>query len=362
MRVIFFVTVLDSGGLENYLLRFLENTSQGFDKVFIWCKSGCDGQLDSDYLKLENVELVKQEIRYFDFSSYRHLGEFIKKNKVDAVCDFSGNFSGRVMYTAKKSGVPKRIASYRGSSDHFNRDPFRKIYNKFVRYLTRKYATDILANSCAGFDYFFPKIWRSDKRFRVVYNGINPEKFLAEQGDLRYELSIPDKAYVIGHTGRFNSVKNHTTIIAVAKKIVSKYSDVYFILCGNGVSVGLGQYLIDANLDHRVFVYENRSDIPKFLNTMDCYFFPSLSEGQPNSLIEAMIMGLPYVASNIAPIRETVGDDATLYQPTDIDGLTAALEQLYLNKVGRCLRQKQYMISRFSGQKRFGEFYNILKG
>ena len=92
---------------------------------------------------------------------------------------------------------------------------------------------------------------------------------------------------------------------------------------------------------------------------MDCYFFPSITEGQPNSLIEAMIMGLPFVASDIPAIRETVGNKYKLYPASNVDILVSALEEQYIIKNNRNLLQQKEMIQRFDYKKRFDEIYKI---
>lgn len=362
MRALFFVSALDSGGLENYLLRFLTENHSRFEEVYVWCKSGREGQLDSAYLELGNVFIVKVKLGYFGFSPYWRLRRFIVSKKIDVVCDFSGNFSGRVMAVSKRAGVFRRVSSYREASSAFKENFAKKLYSSWVRHLVYKYSTNIVSNSRAALDQFFPEKWVRDKRFSVIYNGVDPKKHLHGEGDMRSELCIPDNAYVVGHTGRFNAAKNHTAIIAVAEILVAKYPDIYFVLCGNGVRSNLEAGLKSKGLMGRVFVFDNRSDIRKFLNTMDCYLFPSITEGQPNALIEAMMVGLPFVASDIPPIRETVGDAYPLYPALDYAVLAAAVESKYLARDARCLEQQREMLRRFDSFARFNEFYDLLKG
>ncbi|MCF2825871.1 MULTISPECIES: glycosyltransferase [unclassified Pseudoalteromonas] len=359
-NIAFFVSGLDSGGIENYLLRFLQYKHKAFNNIYVYCKSGKGGQLEGRYLELYNVTVIKEALPFIGKDQYKALKRFLIKHNVDAVCDFTGNFSGRVLYIAKSIGISKRIAFYRGSKDHFKRSLLKNLYNSWVKSLVYKNSSDILSNSKAAFDYFFPYQWKNDNRFAVIYNGINTALFLEETSNLREEMLIPDDAFVIGHTGRFNEAKNHQTILQVADKIISKYDDVYFILCGNGVKCGVESYFAERKLPNRILAYDNRDDIPKFLNTMDCYFFPSLTEGQPNALIEAMVMGLPFVASNIPSIAETVITDSKLNEPLDVLSFSETLDEFYKQKVKRDVNLQQQTREKFDHRKRFNEFFQIL--
>lgn len=359
-NIVFFINNLNSGGIENYLLRFLKEKNNNFSKIYIYCKSGKDGQLENEYLKLKNIFIVKNKLNYINLMNYINLILFFKKNKINIICDFTGNFAGLTLLTAYISDIDKRVAFYRGSTDRFKKNILRNLYNTFVNFCVKKYSTNILSNSEAALNYFFHKKWQNNLKFKIIHNGINPDLFLLEKNNLRKELQIPEDAFVIGHTGRYNEAKNHKTIIATAEILIKKHHDIYFILCGNGVKENLQEILKEKRIDNKVLIFENRNDIPCFLNTMDCYFFPSTTEGQPNSLIEAMIMGLPFIASDIPAIRETVGDKYKLYPALNVDILASALEEQYLIKKSRDLIQQKETIQRFDYKKRFDEFLEIL--
>ncbi|MDR2951258.1 MAG: glycosyltransferase [Prevotella sp.] len=356
-KVIFFVTGLNSGGIENYLLRFLQYKATFFSEIVIYCKGGMEGQLDEDFLIIPNVKILRNEISFFNPFHYIKLKSYLEKQKFDAMCDFTGNFAGLILLCGKKAGINKRIVFYRSSSDRFSKTLFKTKYNNFVKKLTYENATNILSNSRAAFDFFYKKN-QHDKRFQVIYNGIDAANFNVGNHNLRQAFNIPENAFVIGHTGRFNPAKNHDVILMVAVRLLSKYPDIYFILCGNGVRNGLENKIKELDIDDKTRLFENRNDIPLFLNTMDIYFFPSITEGQPNALIEAMIMGIPFVASDIPPIKETVEDYPNLYNPLDIEGFTDALESLYLNGVQKDINLQKKAISRFNYKERFDEFYN----
>lgn len=358
-KIIFFITGLDSGGLENYLLRFLQYKATSFSEVVVCCKGGKGGQLEDDYLAIPNVKIIKNRISFFNPAHYIKLTSYLKKQNFDTICDFTGNFAGIILLCGSCAKISKRVVFYRGSSNHFRETILKLWYDNFVKKLTYVLASDILSNSQAAFDFFYKKE-QQDSRFKVIYNGIDAAKFAFENSNLRQEFNIPEDAFVIGHTGRFNHAKNHDTISIVAEKLIKKYPDIYLILCGNGVRVGLNNKMKELEIDASVRLFDNRFDIPVFLNTMDAYFFPSITEGQPNALIEAMAVGLPFVASNIPPIKETVGNHTDLFDPLDVDGFYKALENLYHKKVKRDTYLKEKTIKEFNFEERFDEFYSKL--
>lgn len=361
MKVVFFLTSLNSGGLENYLLRFLKEKHKEFSAITVYCKGGMGGQLEDEYRSLSNVTIIKNQLSFYNPNDYRKLFDFFKLTKFDAVCDFTGNFAGLILRIAKKAGIPKRITFYRGSSNHFSTNLLKEMYNKWMNSLVYKNSTDILSNSKAAFDYFFSQKWRKDSRFEIVHNGINSDSMLLEVDDLRDELNIPQDAFVVGHTGRLNLAKNHETIFKVAERLVRENDNFYFILCGNNVGSSWNQIIKEKGLENRILAFDNRSDIPKFLNTMNCFYFPSLTEGQPNSLIEAMVMGLPIVASNIEPIKETVpvGAHKYLIPPLSVDDAVDKILAIYDSQVK--ISFQDWAINSYNHKILFQKFYNILK-
>lgn len=328
--VAFIVTTLNSGGLENYLLRFLKYSENNL-KPLVICKGGEFGDLEHRYYNIKDISLVKMEIGYINIISLVQLYAVLRKYEVDVVCDFTGNFAGLPLLISKFAGIKSRIAFYRGATNHFKEDKFRLLYNNLVKALVKKYATTILSNSLAAFNFFFPHKIVADKRFHLIPNGIDSDDFCKESSNLRGELSIPNSAFVIGHVGRYNSAKNHNTIIQVAIALCVSNPDFYFVLCGKGVDENLKEVISRAKLTDRIRLLGYRSDVSRVLNTLDVFYFPSVTEGQPNALIEAMVKGLPFVASNIGPILETVPENLhnQLVAPNDVDSAVSKLIALY---------------------------------
>lgn len=357
-NILFIVTSLNQGGLETYLLRFLRYAE--LDNVTVMCKSGITGDLYEEYVN-EGVHIKPFKLGYFNLFSFYRFYKYLKQNNYTTVCDFTGNFAGVPLWVSSIVGINKRISFYRGSEDRFTRTISKQIYNRFMKFLTNKYATKILSNSQAALDYFYPGVNKNNSRFDVIYNGIDLEDNWASSDSelLRNELNIPAKAFVIGHTGRFSYAKNHSTIISVAIDLCSKYQDIYFVLVGRNVDIEYREKIFEQGLQNQILLLGYRKDVPKLLNLFDLFFFPSITEGQPNSLIEAMVFGLPIVASDILPIQESVPNEyiSKLVPVNNPTLFMSRIEDLYLNR--SLLDEnihKNWAVKNFDAKKLFSKF------
>ena len=341
-------------------MRFLTYYEGQIEPIVI-CKGNAFGELEEEYEKIKHIRLLKKNIGYFNVASFIEIYKLLKKENCHSVCDFTGNFAGIILFIANLAKVKNRIAFYRGSSNHFKETKLRLIYNKLMLFLVDKNATTILSNSQSALNYFYNHKSKNDNRFKVIYNGIDANKF--NSNAIRYKKSdfgIPENAFVVGHTGRYNAAKNHKTILKVAENICNKYNSVYFILCGKDTDVCLSEEIAtNSVLKDKVKLLGYRSDVSSVLTLFDLYFFPSITEGQPNSLIEAMIRGLPIVASNIGPIIETTPYEVhkDLKVPLDVDGFTKSIEDIYLNKEIKKQNFSNWAIQKYNPEVLFNEFY-----
>lgn len=363
VKVAFFVMGLNSGGIENYLLRFLKQYKQEIQAT-VYCKSGKTGDLENEYIA-EGIRIKKFRIGYFNPLHLLNLKKELKKEQYGSIVDFTGNFSAFPMLIAKNLQIQNRVTWYRNADDKFKKDFLRIFYNKLLNKITLINASVILSNSKAALDYFYKDYdWNKDNRFEVIYNGINAEQFLSTDDNLRDEFNIPRNAFVVGNIGRYNEQKNHKTAIQVAIDICIKEDDVYFIFCGKGVDIALKDVVKAKNLEHRIILLGMRRDIIKVLNTLDCFYFPSILEGQPNALIEAMIVGVPFIASDIEPVKETVPEElhSFLVSPLDMKKTKIALLRMKNDKEFKNkFLIKDWAIRAFDSDKQFKQFFDKLK-
>lgn len=356
-KILFVLTSLDQGGAETYLLRFLRYS--GLKNSHVLCKGKQGGDLEDRYKKVcENIAFIPLD--HTRTIAYFGLYKYIKAHKFTTICDFTGNFSGPVLATAYFGGIHKRLSFYRSSTDHFESSLPKHLYNKFMRAITLRFSTKIMANSQAALDYFYPKIKRQNERFMVIYNGLDTSDInTSSDSNMRSELGIPESAFVVGHLGRLCKSKNHDTIIQTALRLCSQHKNIHFVLAGRGVDTAYSSTIKHANLERQIHLLGYQNDVVKVLKTLDLFYFPSISEGQPNALIEAMIVGLPIIASNIKPIQETVPEYFIKYLicATDIDEAADKIEKLSKNSdLSEKYTLKEWATEHFDAKRLFNQF------
>lgn len=136
--------------------------------------------------------------------------------------------------------------------------------------------------------------------------GIDLEKYQNIQVDrqaLRKKLGVPEEAFLLISVGELSKRKNHSVVIQALSQCKEK--DIYYIICGSGVLEGKLLKLIEKyTLQERVKLLGYRTDIPELLSISDCFIFPSLQEGLPVAVMEALAVGLPVICSDIRGNRD----------------------------------------------------------
>ena len=110
-------------------------------------------------------------------------------------------------------------------------------------------------------------------------------------------------------------------------------TDAHLVLVGSGTETeALRARAERSGVAAKVLILGSRNDVPSFLAVADLFVFPSLYEGLPLALAEAMAAGLPIIASNVPEIRETVGNTAVLVEPGNVTALSGAIRRLLSNR------------------------------
>lgn len=141
------------------------------------------------------------------------------------------------------------------------------------------------------------------------------------------ELSIPDNKTILLSVGELIPRKNHALLLRALAK--TKNRDFVYLICGHGELEGELKALTQKlHLEKQVFFMGYQTDIAKFYRMADAFLFPSLQEGLPMAMMEAMAAGLPILASDIRGNHDLLAHDtAALLSSKKEEAWTAALDK-----------------------------------
>lgn len=174
------------------------------------------------------------------------------------------------------------------------------------------------------------------ERAVVIPNGIDPEDYVGrDRARVRGELGIDDATPLIGAVGLLNEAKGHSYLIEAIAMLRHRGRSMRCVIVGEGALRGALEHAIgQQRLEGVVSLLGYRRDVPDVLAALDVFAMPSLWEGLPYGVLEAMAAARPVVASDVNGCRDLVNDGVTglLVPARNASALAAALERLLVDR------------------------------
>lgn len=154
------------------------------------------------------------------------------------------------------------------------------------------------------------------KQIKLVHGvGVDENKFNFEMNEqekeeYRKSLGLSKDDYVLICIGELNKNKNQIMQIEAMRTLVKENSNIKLLLVGKGLLKEFYEQKIqEYNLKENIFLLGYRTDIPKLLKISNCLLATSKREGLPVNVMEAIIAGLPVIATNCRGQRDLVNSD-----------------------------------------------------
>ena len=296
---------LNRGGAELRTLELMKNMDRMRYKFHVCCLSGLPGELDGEVRSLGGeVHLLPLGISFP--AKFRRL---LRDGHFGAVHSHVHWPSGYIVRLAAQEEIPQRICHFASTWDGKREGLARRLRNRLLKEFVERYATDIVGVSEGALAANFGPGWPQDPRCRVIYRGIEVERFreAPDRAGMRAEFDLPPDAFVVLHVGRMDPPKNHERLVRIFERFLRLTPNAYLLLVGavrEPIASRVRQMADQAGVSDRIRYAGIRSDLPRLLKSSDLMIFPSLWEGLPGSVLEAVAAQLPVLATDLPGIRE----------------------------------------------------------
>lgn len=149
----------------------------------------------------------------------------------------------------------------------------------------------------------------------VIRNGIDTNKFRRKdhQRNFKNEIGLKNENKLIGFIGRLVEQKRPLMFLEVAKQVALNNDSCFFYMIGTGnLEKKVIKFIEKNNLSNRIFLFKQRNDMDHIFNFTDLLLMPSLYEGAPLTILEAISAGVHAIASDVGAIKEYMGNHCTL--------------------------------------------------
>jgi glycosyltransferase involved in cell wall biosynthesis len=267
-------------------------------------------------------------------NSYNSLKKLIEYNNYDIVHCQSPIGGVLARLASKKNRENKTTVIYTAHGFHFYKGaPVRNwmIYYPIEKIMS-KYTDILITINKEDYNIANKLLCKNIKYINGIGIDTSRENSLIDRSTKRQELGIKNDAILLTSVGELSDRKNHRVILNALSRIDNE--NIIYMICGTGsLEDELKKLVVELGLVGRVVFAGYRTDIHEILNVSDCFVFPSVQEGLPVALMEAMAVGLPVICSKIRGNTDLVVENkgGYLVKYDDINAYVKAIEDICLN-------------------------------
>ncbi|MBI4775905.1 MAG: glycosyltransferase [Deltaproteobacteria bacterium] len=331
IRVMYVFAALPVGGAEKLLYSELQGMDTRRFQPMVCClsKKGPMGeQIEASGVPV--VALNRMKHKRFDLQMIRILKDLMLRERIQVVHThlYDGGRYGRL--AAWRCGVPCVVATFHNV--YVRRRPRIHLINRMLGHITDRIiaVSSSVKNDLIRFDRLPPE------KIQVLHNTIDLKAFQEpyDRQAVRRAYGINDTDIVVGWVARLAKQKGHGFLFEAIQLMSESYPNLRLLLVGDGP---LKQWLVekarDLAIEERVVFTGTSHQVPELMSAMDVFVLPSLWEGLPLVIGEAMAAGVPVVGTDVGGVGELVIDGETGYlippgQPQAIrEAVESVLEQ-----------------------------------
>ena len=342
LRVLLAIDDASLGGGQMHVLLLAKYLSR--DNFDVELATESKGWLVDEIKKLDIVVHQIAISNDLTWQSFDRIHQLLKSQKFDILHTHGGTAGFWIRLVA--AGLKKRptiIHTYHGLHYlNISQTSIKVIKQKFKRAIFKQidrflliYTDRIICVCRSDYDKAIAVKVAVTAQTSIIYNGVEIDKFASPQADKAAHNKLQDSArqifgidpteFVFGNVGRLHEQKGHKFLLQAFARVTNRAR---LAIVGDGELRNELVILADKlKIRDRVSFLGARSDIHEFLTAIDVFVMPSLWEGQPIALLEALASGKPCIASDVDGIPEIITDGVNGYlvEPRDIDKLASMM-------------------------------------
>ena len=266
------------------------------------------------------------------------------------------NFYGRI--AGRLAGVPVIISTVHNSLKDYEVRPLKRWLYMYLLRLTLPLVHRIICVSDSNRRDLIEECSAVAAKTQTVYNGVDPSAFSSQpdRQTVRKELGTT-QGPVLVTIGRLADQKGHRYLLQALPRLLETWPQLCCLFVGEGeLRDALHHMAIDLGVEQACRFVGVRADIADILAAADLFVLPSLSEGFPFVLLEALVMGCPIVASRVNGIPELIEEGKTgfLVPAREPQALALAIQKLLsdpaaasrMGAAGRTVVREQFTADR----------------
>jgi len=306
MRVTHLTFDMRIGGTEQVIKNLIEGSDTNTFDMSIFCLEQPVGPF-GEMLLAQGIRIdTIQRKKGFDTSLIKAIKKHLSKNNIDVL--HCHQYTPWVYGTFAAIGTKTKVIFTEHGRFYPDRSSWKRRYvNPVLSFFTDNITAISHATKQALVDYeFIP-----EQKIEVIYNGITPVSAdPARTLKLKQELSINSSTKVIGTIARLDPIKNHHMMFNAYKRVLDNFPDTVLLLIGDGEERENIESLVKKlGIQNKVILTGYISEPGAYLECMDIFLLPSLSEGTSMTLLEAMSLKKPCIVTDAGGNSEIIKND-----------------------------------------------------
>jgi len=347
-KLLYIVTQSEWGGAQKYIFDLATNLANDFD---IAVAAGPDGTNHDLINKLENFKIrthlfkhLKRNINpYHDFLAILEIAKFLKQRQFDII-HLNSSKAGVIGALANKLAVllantkhTKVIYTAHGWAYLEPQNTLKQVLYLNLERLANnlRHATIVLSNKEKEVALKYQTAKKEN--IFIIPNGIALNKLIfLDKKTAKKDLNLPTENFIIGTIANLYKTKGLKYLIEAVQILneQNSFNNCQLIIIGEGQTrKNLEMQIQHYNLQNKIILFGSLSDASKYLKAFGIFVLPSIKEGFPYTILEAMAAELPIIATKVGAIPEIIRDviDGLLIEPKNPQELSMVIKNLINN-------------------------------